>query len=90
MKTVIYSTRFRKDFKRYHNQPRKLEKLFQVVRMLEEGKTLPSSSRPHLLTGEYAGCMECHVEGDFLLVWVDEQEQVVKLLRLGSHAELFG
>ena len=43
-----------------------------------------------LRTGDYAGCMECHVQGDFLLVWIDEEEDTVYLVRLGSHSELFG
>lgn len=88
-KKVIYSTRFRKDFKRYRNNPRKVSKLLDVVRMLENGIPLPPSMKPHFLTGDYAGCMECHVENDYLLIWVDETEQVIKLLRLGTHSELF-
>ena len=34
--------------------------------------------------------MECHIEGDFLLIWVDEVNNIIELVRLGSHAELFG
>lgn len=89
MKTIHYSTQFRKDFKRYRNRPRKLEKLLQVVKMLENEMPIPSEMKPHLLTGNYAGCMECHIEGDYLLIWMDETEEVIKLLRLGSHSELF-
>lgn len=89
MKTIHYSTQFRKDFKRYRNRPRKLEKLLQVVKMLENEIPIPFEMKPHLLTGNYAGCMECHIEGDYLLIWMDETEEVIKLLRLGSHSELF-
>ena len=34
--------------------------------------------------------MECHVEDDFLLIWIDEEANVIKLVRLGTHHELFG
>ena len=34
--------------------------------------------------------MECHIEGDFLLIWVDGQNDIIELIRLGSHSELFG
>lgn len=34
--------------------------------------------------------MECHVEGDFLLIWIDEASNTIGVLRLGSHSELFG
>ena len=27
--------------------------------------------------------MECHVENDFLLIWMDENKGIIKLLRLG-------
>lgn len=43
-----------------------------------------------MLKGDYKGCMECHVEGDFLLIWIDENENQIGVLRLGSHSELFG
>ena len=33
--------------------------------------------------------MECHIEGDFLLIWYDEEEDIITLLRIGSHSELF-
>lgn len=34
--------------------------------------------------------MECHVENDSLLIWYDKKKNVVELVRLGSHSELFG
>lgn len=89
MKEVKSSGRFRKDLKRYLNQPRKLEKLYAIVSLLQEGKPVPTENKPHPLTGDYAGCLECHIESDFLLIWIDD-ENVINLVRLGSHSELFG
>lgn len=43
----------------------------------------------HNLKGNYTGCLECHIEGDFLLIWYDEESDVIALFRLGSHSELF-
>ena len=40
--------------------------------------------------GDYKNCMECHVEGDLLLIWIDEENNQIGVLRLGSHSELFG
>lgn len=57
--------------------------------MLAKGEQLPEQMRPHLLTGNYRGCMECHIMGDFLLIWIDQTEETIYLLRLGSHSELF-
>lgn len=57
--------------------------------MLAKGEQLPEQMRPHMLTGDYRGCMECHIMGDFLLIWIDQTEETIYLLRLGSHSELF-
>ena len=42
-----------------------------------------------MLQGKYKGCLECHIEGDFLLIWIDEERDIIELVRLGSHSELF-
>ena len=89
MKVIKYSSQFKKDFKRYHNNKSKVEKLLEVVCMLENGIKLPAKHRLHKLSGNYKDCWECHIDGDFLLIWMDETLQVVKLIRLGSHSELF-
>ena len=88
MKTLIYSTQFKKDFKKYQNDPKKLRQLYSVLQLLAKGEPVPRSMRPHKLTGNYAGCMECHVGNDFLLIWMDETTMIVRLLRLGKHSEL--
>ena len=47
--------------------------------------------KPHQLTGQYTGCLECHIESDLLLIWIqNEDEKVIYLMRLGTHSELFG
>jgi len=89
MKQLRYSTQYKKDFKRYKNQPKKLEKLLDVFKMLENGKELPKELRPHRLAGQYKNCMECHVEGDFLLIWFDANSDIIEILRIGTHSELF-
>jgi mRNA interferase YafQ len=57
--------------------------------MLQKDIPIPPEYRPHLLQGEYKGCMECHIQGDYLLIWFDEENDVIELVRLGSHSELF-
>lgn len=89
MKEVKSGTRFKKDLKRYSNQPLKLRKLYEVVDMLRKEEPLPKEYRPHMLKGEYSGHMECHIEDDYLLIWIDRNSEIIKLIRLGSHSELF-
>lgn len=89
MKTLRFSTQYKKDFKRYRNQPQKLEKLLNVFQILENETELPAELKAHKLIGQYKGCMECHIEGDFLLIWFDEDSKFIDIIRLGTHSELF-
>lgn len=46
--------------------------------------------RDHSLSGDYAGCRECHVEPDWLLIYEMMDNVLVLLLyRVGTHSELF-
>ena len=44
----------------------------------------------HPLTGDWDDCRECHVRPDLLLVYRKPDADVLQLVRLGSHTELFG
>lgn len=90
MKILRFSSQYKKDAKRFRNQPKKMEKVVEILRMLRDDIPIPPEYSPHMLKGDYKGCMECHVEGDFLLIWIDETENQIGVLRLGSHSELFG
>lgn len=89
MKILKQTSQFKRDLKKIQNNPKKIANLEVVLRLLREMGTLPKEYNPHLLTGNYKGYMECHVENDFLLIWIDENEDLIKLIRLGSHSELF-
>lgn len=87
---IVLSTQYKRDLKRYQNRPGKIKSLKVVLNHLMESGIVPSAYFPHKLRGTYEGCMECHVGTDFLLIWMDEAEKTVKLLRLGTHHEIFG
>lgn len=89
MKELKITSQFKKDLKRYQNQPNRVEKLKVVLRHLQQGTAIPPEYKPHKLLGEYKDCMECHIESDTLLIWFDEKSNIIKLIRLGTHSELF-
>lgn len=89
MKRVFPSGQYKKDLKRYLHQPKKLEALGEVINLLINEKPIPTEYFPHMLHGEYKGCMECHIQGDFLLIWIDKVNNIIELVRLGTHSELF-
>lgn len=90
MKKLKPTTKYKKDYKRIRNNSKKVKELFEVLRMLENEIPIPAEYDPHMLTGNYTGHMECHIEGDFLLIWFDPDTDEIDLVRLGSHSELFG
>lgn len=90
MKELKQSTQFKKDYKRFRNNPGKIEKLMTILKLLSNELPIPPEHYPHRLSGNYAGYMECHIEGDYLLIWFDPNSDHIDLVRLGSHSELFG
>ena len=90
MKTLQPTTQYRKDLKRYKHQPKKLEDLKTLLKLIKNEQPIPTEYLPHPLHGQYKGCIECHIQGDFLLIWFDPKSNVIELVRLGTHSELFG
>lgn len=87
---IKFTTQFKKDLKLAKKQNKDLEKLFEVVDLLAEGKKLDLKYRDHDLSGNYKGTRECHIEPDWLLVYEYQNDVIVLMLyRLGSHSELF-
>ena len=70
MKLLIPTSQYKKDLKRYAKQRKKLEALLEILRCLANEEPIPANCRPHMLTGQYKGCMECHIGGDFLVRFV--------------------
>jgi len=89
MKEFKLTGQFKKDLKRIQNNPKQIANLKKVLKILQQTGTLPKEYKPHLLIGDYKGFMECHVENDLLLIWLDVEENIIKLVRFGSHSELF-
>lgn len=80
---------FKRDLKRIGKRGWKLEKLQRTISLLQTGGPLPEIARPHKLSGQYAGCWECHIENDWLLIYRLTEKELL-LARTGTHEDLFG
>ena len=89
MSELRYTGQYKKDLKKYLNNPQKLEELRIVLDYLRNDVPLPKKYKDHVLKRNYQGCHECHIEGDFLLIRYNEDKSVIALYRLGTHSELF-
>lgn len=89
MLDVRYSSKFKKDFKTCSKRQYKMELLQQIIDILRIPDTLPSKNSDHNLSGNYAGYRECHITPDWLLIYRQDNNELL-LYRTGTHADLFG
>lgn len=89
MLEIELKKKFTKDLKKHIlNQKIELEIFDLVIENLRNQIPLNEKFKDHALVGEYKGCRECHIKPDVLLVY-RIQNNVLTLVRLGSHSELF-
>ncbi len=87
-----FTGQFKRDYKLAIKRGCDSKKLEEVIALLCNEKPLPEAYRDHALTNSrnYKDMRECHIEPDWLLVYkVFQQTLVLKLIRTGSHSDLF-
>jgi mRNA interferase YafQ len=93
MRTIERTNAFRRDFKREKRgqHRRDLELLVSsAVSLLADDQSLPEKNHDHALGGDWQDCRECHLRPDLLMIYRRPDAEVLQLVRLGSHSELFG
>ena len=91
MYQVLITKTFRKDTERCRKRGYNMDLLKEAIRLLEQNGVLPANYRPHKLSGNYEGCWECHLKGDWLLIWEQNDSELTLLFTgTGTHADLFG
>lgn len=87
---IVATKRFEKDVKRCKKRNLPMDKLKKVILLLEEFGKLPSEYKPHKLSGQYVGSWECHIMPDWLLIWKqDDDELVLVMTNTGTHSDVF-
>ena len=92
---IEYTNRFKRSFKRCIKRGLNVEVFATAVEILVEilrqTGTLPPEYRPHKLSGKYTGYWECHLQPDWLLVWLPrEEELILTFIDTSTHSDLFG
>lgn len=83
-----FSTRFKRDLKKYGYKKEIIKEFNVVLNLLLSRKKLPEKYKDHELSSEYIAYRECHIKPDVLLIYKID-EQLLYLYRIGSHSELF-
>lgn len=88
MRTVRYTTQFKKDVKLAEKRGYKMDCLYLVMKALENEIVLDAKYKEHPLIGNYQGYLECHIEPDWLLIYKINGQDLY-FARTGTHSDLF-
>lgn len=88
---IVWSTQFKKDYKRSMKRHLDINLLDDIIRKLSFGEKLPEENKDHPLSGDWSGFRECHIQPDWLLIYkLEDDVLVLTLTRTGTHSDLFG
>jgi len=85
---IIYTTQFKKDFKKIKKRQKNLSKLTVIIEKLLNKEKLEPKYKNHSLSGKFKNHRDCHIEPDWALIYRITKDQLI-LERTGSHSEIF-
>jgi mRNA interferase YafQ len=91
MRRIERTKGFKRDYQRViaTSKHRDLDNLLPAVLMLLATDTpLPAKYVDHPLRGEWKDFRDCHVKPDLVLIYRKSGNEVLQLVRLGTHSEL--
>ena len=91
MRRIERTAQFRRDYKREAKGPHRLaleRDFLGIVTALANDQPMAEKLRDHALTGEWKDHRDCHVKPDLVLIYRKPGDELLQLVRLGSHSEL--
>ncbi len=90
MYNIKYTGHFKKSLKRCIKRGYHIEDFRTVYNLLEATGKLPAEFRPHILSGDYDGYWECHINSDWLLIWwQNDKDLILTFSYTGTHSDLY-
>ena len=87
---LILTGKFKKSLNLAKKRGLDLKLLDKVITMLQNDIPLEEKYRDHKLKGKYQGFRECHIQPDWLLIYLKENDVLtLTLVDTGTHADLF-
>ena len=87
---IKFTTVYKRSYKRAKKRGLNLKLLDDVVEALGQGHKLDPKYRDHALHGNWEGFRECHIQSDWLLVYLVENDILtLTLVETGTHADIF-
>ena len=94
MRTIKYTNKFKRDYKREESGKSRQyaqtldRELTDIVALLAADAVLPPRYADHPLTGDWKDFRDCHIRPDLVLIYRKPDASSLELVRLGSHSEL--
>ena len=90
MYIIKVTNQFKKDWKLCVKRGYPMDLLQEVITLLAQNGTLPAQYKAHKLSGDRTGEWECHIKPDWLLVWEQNDTNLILLmLNTGTHSDIF-
>jgi len=90
---IFFTNNFKKDIRKCFKRNLDLSHLAVVIKKLAKGERLPEKYKVHKLEGytrKSGIVMECHIQPDWLLIWVlNDNQLTLTLTGTGTHSDLF-
>lgn len=87
---LILTNKFKKGLKLAKRRGFNIPLLEALVEKLLHGIPLDEKNKDHELKGKFKGFRECHIQPDWLLIYLVEDEVLtLTLIDTGTHADLF-
>ena len=90
MLDIVYTNKMKRDLKLMKKRGKDISKLITALSLLASGEPMPPQYRDHQLNGNLKDFRECHIEGDWLLIYqIFEDILILSASGTGTHADFF-
>ena len=91
MLKIVFTNKMKRDVKLMKKRGKDISKLTAALSLLASSAPMPPKYRDHQLSGQLSDFRECHIEGDWLLIYqIFEDMLILSASTTGTHADLFG
>ena len=87
---LVLTSRFKRALKRARKRGLDIDRLNEIVDKLQNNIELEARYHDHDLHGIYQGFRECHIQPDWLLIYLRRNDVLtLTLIDTGSHSDLY-
>ncbi|MDR1175126.1 MAG: type II toxin-antitoxin system YafQ family toxin [Treponema sp.] len=87
MLDFYFQNQFKKDLKLAEKRCYNMDEVYEIIARIIFQQPLPERCRPHSLSGDKEGFIDCHALNDLVLLYILDEEKVT-FSRAGTHSDL--